>query len=239
MAKIRIDGLPATPGVASADNFHTSQSGIDYRATGSEVKTMLSKLSHTENKSAADTDTVNMTYQLTIVQVDTSLGNATITLANGIFDGQQVEVYCNGTGLTYVKGTGIYLGSASLGMQVSNGLVLRATWSATSAKWKSNNDIVADYFSTDQQIKIYAQGNMEIHGTSTVAVSASNTFTYAVPFSSVESVFVQGYHTTGFSGNVALLNSTSITAPSLTTASIRNNSASIGQNVFIKAEGKY
>jgi len=33
MANIRVDGLPLSPGVALTDNLHTTQGGVDYKAT--------------------------------------------------------------------------------------------------------------------------------------------------------------------------------------------------------------
>lgn len=187
MANIRVTGLPNSPGTQSTDVIHTVQGGVDYQDTVSGLQARLAQLTVTDNQSAVDLQTVSLPNQKNIVQCDTSLGTVTITLSDGIFDGQHVEVYCNGSSLTYVKGTGVYLGASSLGSPISDGLAFRATWSSTAGKWKPINEITADYTSGSQRIRQWSKGSMSIDLKQGVVFSASSagsaTLTYAVAFS--------------------------------------------------------
>lgn len=81
------------------------------------------------------------------INSDTSGGNNTVTLQDGSVDGQRFEVPSDGSGLTYLKGTGLYLGVGSLGIPISDGLKCSGKWNASLSKWIPDNEVTADYAS--------------------------------------------------------------------------------------------
>lgn len=103
----------------------------------------------------SDTDS-----RIDIITADTSGGNITITLPSPPFNGKEYIINSIGSGLTYVKGPGVYLGSSSLGTPISEGLSFRAI--AIDGVLYPVNQITADYNSGDFNIKQHSDGVMEI-----------------------------------------------------------------------------
>lgn len=115
------------------------------------------------------------------INSDTSGGNNTVTLEDGSEDGQRYEVVNDGSGLTYLKGTGIYNGASSLGTPISDGLKTSGHWDASLSKWIPDNEVTADYVSSSQFVKQWSNGNMENVGSYT-GVGATPAVTYVIEF---------------------------------------------------------
>lgn len=120
------------------------------------------------------------------VNSDTSGGNRTITLKNGSEDGQRYEVVSDGSGLTYLKGTGIYLGASSLGTPISDGLKSSGKWNAFLGKWIPDNEVTAELISGGQNIRQSSDGSMD--NNDNVSVATYLNYIYATAFSNADKI---------------------------------------------------
>jgi len=140
-----------------------------------------------------------------LLTCDASVAGFTLTVDDGLFDGQKilVSVPDDATGLVYVKGTGtldgnnkrsgIYSGASDLGTPISAGLSLSMEWSSTRSQWVPVNAVTADYVSGGQNLIQSSDGTMDIIVTETkssISISANTgvalfgPYTYIIPFSS-------------------------------------------------------
>lgn len=101
-----------------------------------------------------------------LYNLDGSLGIFTVELADGTFNGQVVELYCDEatTGNLFYKGTGIYDGAGSTGTPLSPGYKIRLVWSTLAARWTYENVITADYVSGGLSVDIWSSGIHEESG---------------------------------------------------------------------------
>lgn len=148
---VRLDGT--VPAIGDVDGLCFIQWD-----NGSDKFVLLRNGSDTFKYPVSATGTVTPKFNKNYVISDTSGGSNTLTLADGEFFGQKVTIECDGTGLTYVKGTGVYLGASSLGTPVSDSL--KGTWTWNGSAWVADNEITADYVSGDETITADSYGNM-------------------------------------------------------------------------------
>ncbi|MCK4827205.1 hypothetical protein KA005_66360 [bacterium] len=191
--KSRIAGnIGQTPG-ADPTKWHDTRSPLTVAISSTQTRTVQSMFDE-------------------VLNVDTSGGNRTVTLTNGLFNGQEVVVICDGTGMTYVKGSGALTGgkksgiwdaASATGTPISDGLSLKLRWSVSLGIWIVVNEITAEWTSGVFQIEITSTGDLiqtvtANSGSITLNPQAGSTFftgaTYPIPFISVSKSYS---HSTG------------------------------------------
>lgn len=95
-----------------------------------------------------------------LYNLDGSLGIFTITLADGTFNGQTVELYNEeaSTGQIFYKGTGIYDGGGATGTPLSPGFSIVLKWSTLAGRWIYESVVTADYASGGFKVMQYSGG---------------------------------------------------------------------------------
>jgi hypothetical protein len=92
--------------------------------------------------------------------LDTTLGDALFTLDPGKFEGQQVHLIVDGTGIAeLIGGNGIYVNSIFI-TENTGGTHLK--W--TNSKWVAVNEVTADYVAGSWSIKKCSSGNVSAQG---------------------------------------------------------------------------
>lgn len=131
-------------------------------------------------------------YRNHIITSDTSGGNNTITLDDGLFNGQEVEIFSSGSGITYVKGvgvltngrkSGIWDGSLTLGTVVSEGYSLKLKWNSNLSIWMVKVEITAKYIASSHDVEQWSNGAMDM--LRSISVGGSASVTVPVAFTSV------------------------------------------------------
>lgn len=119
----------------------------------------------TETVSTGGTFTLGY-YHHTFI-MDTSLGDLSRSLPDGLFDGQEVEIICDGTGIARVKGagtltngkkSGIWDAADASGTPISDELSLKARWNSTVGRWQVVNEVTADYVTGAWLVRLKSDG---------------------------------------------------------------------------------
>jgi hypothetical protein len=114
----------------------------------------------TELRTFTDNDIIVPSLVHLDAVLDTTLGDALFTLDPGKFEGQQVHLIADGTGIAeLIGGNGIYVNSIFI-TENTGGAHLK--W--TNSKWVAVNEVTADYVDMTQRLKIYANGGLVIIG---------------------------------------------------------------------------
>ncbi len=123
-----------------------------------------------------------MNHALTL---DTLIGGFTLTLADGKFDGQFIDLWCidTGTGNAFYKGTNVYDGGAATGTPLSPNKYIRVTWRAVIG-WVYEDVVTADYFVVLTNYRIFSNGELETNTIDNTTVTATQTITLSVPYDS-------------------------------------------------------
>lgn len=149
--------------------------GVDLYATFTNFGTYtdndapFEQIGQGQTFTASDTVTPGSGAISTWVTADTSLGNVTLTLSDGEFVGQRIEIECDGSGLAYIKGTGVYVDASAVGVPVSDGLMFRAKWNGSA--WKAVNEVTADYVSGTYDVAKTSGGKQVLVETVTISVT--------------------------------------------------------------------
>jgi len=86
----------------------------------------------------------------------------------------------------------------------------------------------------------WANGDLECKQENlNIGVNTTATWIYPMAFTKVLTVIPIGYHTAAYTSNIGMADATSVTAPSPTQAVIRNKSTTIGNNLFVTANGRW
>jgi hypothetical protein len=134
----------------------------------------------------------------TLLEIDTTLGNRIVPISDGVFVGQEIDVYTGGSGKSSFSGTGLYVNNIE---QTSNTGILKIEW--TGSEWRADNKVTADYVSGVFQIEYTSIGDLiqtvtANSGSILLNPQAGSTFfagaTYPVPFVSVSKSYS---HSTG------------------------------------------
>jgi len=155
-----------------------------FTGDGSSILTITQEPPYFEYQVSVSADTTVEAGNSREIKVnsDTSGGNNTVTLEDGSEDGQKYKVVSNGSGLTYLKGTGIHNGASSLGTPISDGLKTSGHWDASLSKWIPDNEVTSDYKVSNDKVKQWSDGNVEFTGLGSVTFSSSNSATDTLPF---------------------------------------------------------
>lgn len=182
MANITLGGLPVASSVALGDLLHVSQSGIDRQATGQKIVDLIN--SDIDILTPSGGGNVTPTKSKTIITVDVSVSDQTITLNAGTLAGQTVHVKASGSGiLTLTGGNGIYVNDIFI---TSNTGGAHLEWDGT--EWDAVNEITAKYTVGVQKIILGSQRYMKIVDTDNYVTDINGSFsiTYAKPFASID-----------------------------------------------------
>lgn len=109
-----------------------------------------------------------------LVTVDTSSGNVTKTFDPGNFVGQTITIITSGPGLAYLKGPGVYVDAAGVGVPVSDGKIVTYVWDG--AFWDAEDVVCSEFTVGDFTVIQSANGRMDIINLSDNIVPITNNF---------------------------------------------------------------
>ncbi len=118
-----------------------------------------------------------------IAEVDASLGNVSITLADPEFVGQRIRIFANGTGIVDVAGTGLYANNVYI-TENTGGMSAEAVEVSGAYEWRADNGVTADYVSGGQRAVFYGNGLVDLYEeiltTTTSSVIRTVTLTFII-----------------------------------------------------------
>lgn len=190
--------------------------------------------------SSGETHSPQSLFHETLV-LDASLGGFTLTIDDGVFDGQQECLFVtdDSTALVYIKGTGtltggkksgIWDGANTLGTPISAGLSMCMQWNALQSQWIILSTQTADYVSSGDTVKQYSGGRMQQYGQRSFSTSLVVTFPIAYKTTPVHAGTNHGSSNASLNANFQLFQPTTITL---------QNTAGTPIQQFWYAEGVY
>lgn len=198
MAKIQLSGLPETAISANTDLFHISKSGVDYRITRENIL-----LSLTETVAAVDGSTVALSWANTQVIGDTTVGDASITIPDGVYLNQELILSNQGTGFaTYTHA------DFSYGIIVDtehNPVIKWVSDGVGGFKWDVGSQVSAEYTDGTQTVVLKSDRGMINYHREALAFSSEGTHqesgTYKTPFTSIKTSRLDMTDTAPVAGN--------------------------------------
>lgn len=168
---LNIDDMLLGPMQALFDFLGQIPDGVAEIAGTSQVLDMWREMAAVKIRTVVNTtQTLTLNRYNEIFISDTSLGGNDLTVPDPLFIGHEVDIPCEGSGLTYAIGSGslvagkrsgIWDGAGGLGTPISDGLSLKLR-AKSLTEWDVVNEVTADYVSVNTRIRQHSTGFMEL-----------------------------------------------------------------------------